>query len=196
MTSLNTSNWRAALLAVITSASVLLTTPALAEKIGGTTVPDSITIGTEEVPFQGGGHRTRAVFKLYAAGFYANESGEGKAVADADAPMAIHLHILSKLIDKKKMTGAIRTGFKTSTGGDTAPIQGGIDQMMEAMNEKPLKLGVKYTLSYEPGVGTTMARNGEAGTVIEGLEFKQALFGIWLGDKPAQANLKNRMLGK
>lgn len=193
---LNTSAWRAALVAVATAASVLFTTPALAEKVGGTTVPDSITIGSEEIPFLGGGHRTRAVFKLYAAGFYANESGDGKAVADTDAPMAIHLHILSKLINKKKMVGALKTGFKNSTGGNTAAIQGGIDQMVEAMNDKPLGLGVNYTLSYEPGVGTTMARNGEVGAVIEGLEFKQALFGIWLGDKPAQANLKNRMLGK
>jgi hypothetical protein len=31
--------------------------------------------------------------------------------------------------------------------------------------------------------------------VIEGLEFEKTLFGIWLGDKPAQADLKSNMLG-
>ena len=30
---------------------------------------------------------------------------------------------------------------------------------------------------------------------FSGLSFKQALFGIWLGDKPAQESLKKEMLG-
>jgi len=155
-----------------------------------------MAIGTEDIPFVGGGLRTRTVFKLYAAALYANETGDGKAVADADAPMAIHLHILSKLINKKRMVAALNTGFNNSTGGNTAGIQSGIDQMLEAMNANPLQRGVAYTLTYEPGVGTTMTRNAKDPIVIEGLEFKQALFGIWLGDKPAQASLKNSMLGK
>jgi hypothetical protein len=32
--------------------------------------------------------------------------------------------------------------------------------------------------------------------VIQGLDFKKALFGIWLGKKPAQNDLKALMLGK
>jgi hypothetical protein len=32
--------------------------------------------------------------------------------------------------------------------------------------------------------------------VIDGLDFKRALFGIWLGDKPVQKELKDKMLGK
>lgn len=191
-----TSSWRAALVAVVTAATLVVASPAFAKKIGAATVPDTMSIGSEDVPLLGGGLRTRAVFKLYAAALYSNESGDGKAVADADAPMAIHLHILSKLINKKKMVAALKTGFKNSTGGKTSAIQGGIDQMIEAMNANPLKRGVAYTLTYEPGVGTTMTRNGADPVLIEGLAFKQALFGIWLGDKPAQASLKTRMLAK
>ncbi|MEA3471658.1 MAG: chalcone isomerase family protein [Thermodesulfobacteriota bacterium] len=33
-------------------------------------------------------------------------------------------------------------------------------------------------------------------TDTKGLEFKKALFGIWLGDKPAQRSLKKEMLGR
>jgi hypothetical protein len=32
--------------------------------------------------------------------------------------------------------------------------------------------------------------------VIEGLDFKKALYGIWLGDKPVQKELKAMMLTK
>jgi hypothetical protein len=30
---------------------------------------------------------------------------------------------------------------------------------------------------------------------VEGLNFKKALWAIWLGDKPADAKLKKKMLG-
>jgi len=196
ITSFKQSTWRTVLVVAATVCTLMVASPASAKKIGSANMPDSVTIGTEQVPLVGGGLRTRAVFKLYAAALYANESGEGKAVADADAPMAIHLHILSKLVNKNKMVAALKSGFKNSTGGDTSGIQDGIDKMIGAMNAGSLERGVAYTLVYEPGVGTIMTRNGLNPVVIEGLEFKQALFGIWIGDKPAQANLKNRMLGK
>ena len=41
-----------------------------------------------------------------------------------------------------------------------------------------------------------MYKNGNKKGSIAGLEFKKALFGIWLGDKPADDDLKTGMLGK
>ena len=69
-----------------------------------------------------------------------------------------------------------------------------IDQMMDLMQGK---IGTKdqYTLSYKPASGTHVLKNGEEVGAIEGLEFKKALFGIWLSDKPAQNSLKAGMLG-
>ncbi len=183
-------SWWTAMAAVLCLA---LAGPATAKKVGKATVPDSMTVAGTELPLRGAGLRTRAVFKLYAAALYTTETGDAAAVVSADAPMAIHLHILSKLVSNDKMIDALNDGFNNATGGDTSSIQAEIDQMIAAMDE-PLKPGVGYTLSYEPGVGTTLSRDGEAAAVIEGLAFKQALFGIWLGDKPAQAKLKTAML--
>jgi hypothetical protein len=92
------------------------------------------------------------------------------------------------------MLKALNDGFKNSTGGDTAAIQPQIDQMIEFMGEK-IKIGDVFHYVYEPGSGTHMIKNDGAPVVIEGLDFKQALFGIWLADKPAQASLKKAMLG-
>ena len=47
-----------------------------------------------------------------------------------------------------------------------------------------------------PGKGVEIFKNGVQMGTIEGLAFKKALYGIWLGDKPAQADLKAQMLGK
>jgi hypothetical protein len=38
-------------------------------------------------------------------------------------------------------------------------------------------------------------KNGKMLGTIEGLEFKKALFGIWLGNNPADKDLKAGMLG-
>ena len=47
-----------------------------------------------------------------------------------------------------------------------------------------------------PGRGVEVYKNQEKGSLTEGLIFKQALFGIWLGDKPAQRSLKKELLGQ
>ena len=47
-----------------------------------------------------------------------------------------------------------------------------------------------------PNEGVVVYKNGAKKGTIEGYDFKRALFGIWLCDKPADADLKSAMLGK
>jgi len=188
------ASWRTSLLAMVATLAVLAASPAIAKKVGKASVPDSINVADTELPIIGAGLRTRAVFKLYAAALYTNVQGDGNTIAAADEPMAIHLHILSRLVTKSKMVQGLRTGFKASTNDNTAPIQDEIHELLAAMNTTT-KRGDTYTLAYEPNVGTVFTRNGEVVTTIPGLEFKKALFGIWIGDSPVQGNLKKKMLG-
>ena len=53
-----------------------------------------------------------------------------------------------------------------------------------------------YDFVYVPGKGVEIYKNGQMASTIQGLEFKKALFGIWLCNKPAQESLKEEMLGK
>ena len=53
-----------------------------------------------------------------------------------------------------------------------------------------------FDLVYLPGEGVRVLKNGEQKDTVGGLEFKKALFGIWLSDKPAQEDLKEKMLGQ
>ncbi|NBW59877.1 MAG: chalcone isomerase, partial [Crocinitomicaceae bacterium] len=58
------------------------------------------------------------------------------------------------------------------------------------------KKGDKINFEYQPNKGVAVEKNGTQLCVIEGLEFKKALFSIWLGNVPADSNLKEGMLGK
>ena len=49
---------------------------------------------------------------------------------------------------------------------------------------------------YIPGKGVEVLKNSQSKVIIKGLEFKKALFGIWLCNKPAQESVKKQMLGK
>jgi len=86
-------------------------------------------------------------------------------------------------------------GFKASTDGDLSAIQSDVDQFMAVFQEE-ITEGDVFDLVYLPGEGVRVLKNGEQKDTVGGLEFKKALFGIWLSDKPAQEDLKEKMLGQ
>ncbi len=167
-----------------------------AAEVAGVNVPDSIKAGQDSLLLNGAGVRTKFFMDLYVGGLYVKEKGmEAAEIVAADEPMAMRLHIISGLITSDKMESTTREGFENATGGNTAPIQDEIDNFIAVFKEKIEKNDV-YDLIYVPGKGVETYKNGTYASVTKGLEFKQALFGIWLGDKPAQKSLKQEMLGE
>jgi hypothetical protein len=61
---------------------------------------------------------------------------------------------------------------------------------------KKLLTGEQFTVDYLPGRGTVITINGQPqGEPIKEPEFFNALMRIWLGRSPADALLKNALLG-
>jgi hypothetical protein len=59
------------------------------------------------------------------------------------------------------------------------------------------KTGSSVVIDWLPESGTRLTVNGQVkGKDIAGEDFYQALLAIWLGNKPAQADLKQELLGK
>jgi hypothetical protein len=58
-----------------------------------------------------------------------------------------------------------------------------------------VKPGDRYSLTYIPGRGTELALNGEPRGVIEGAEFAEAIFSIWIGREPIDKTFKKQILG-
>ena len=55
--------------------------------------------------------------------------------------------------------------------------------------------GDRYSLTYIPGRGTELALNGEPKGIIEGADFAEAVFSIWLGPKPLNKSFKEQIMG-
>ncbi|MCE0759832.1 chalcone isomerase family protein [Marinobacter sp. G11] len=173
-----------------------LATPAQALTVSGVDVPDTYSAMGQELQLNGAGARSKWFMDLYVGGLYVAEKvSDGQAVINADEPQAITLHITSGMITSERMTEATMDGFKSSTDGDLSAIQSDVDQFMSVFQEE-IKEGDVFDLVYAPGEGVHVLKNGEQKDTVGDLEFKKALFGIWLSDNPAQKDLKNKMLGQ
>lgn len=183
------------LISVLTLTFALFST-AQAREIADVEIPENLTADSTELVLNGAGVRTKWFMDIYVSALYLTQpSTDAAAIMSADEPMAVKLHMVSGLITSDKMKTAVMEGFEGATGGNLEPIQEHIDQFIAVFDEE-IKKNDEFDLIYIPGKGIDIYKNGKfTETVNGGLAFKEAVFGIWLSNKPAQANLKKAMLG-
>lgn len=166
-----------------------------ARQYGDVTIPDTLEAGGETLGLSGAGYRSKFFMKMYLGGLYLKESNSGPdAVVAADEAMLIRLHIVSGKITSERMIEAIDEGFEKSAGDNLASLAEMIDQFKGFFSEE-IKVDDVFDIAYVPGEGVSVQKNGNLLGTIEGIDFKQAVFGIWLGDDPADKGLRKKMLG-
>lgn len=182
---------------IVLSFTLLLLAPhCYARKIAGIDVPEIYPSSQARLLLNGAGVRTKFFLKLYVGSLYLQEkNSSAEKIIQADEPMVIRLQIISSMISGEKMDKASREGFDKSTHGKIEPIKERIEKFIAVFQEK-ININDVYDLIYLPVQGVEVHKNGKLHSVIEGLDFKEALFGIWLGDQPAQQSLKEEMLGQ
>ena len=94
------------------------------------------------------------------------------------------------------MTEAVEEGFEKSAPDNIESLRKRIDQFKKVFSQEEIKKGDIYDIVYIPKKGTIIFKNGKILPTILGLDFKKALFGIWLGNVPADKDLKKDLLGK
>lgn len=165
--------------------------------LNGVILPTELSFNNQTLVLNGGGIRTKFVFKLYTAGLYLSQkSSDGNAVSKANEMMAVRLEITSNMISSSNMSEAINDGFDKSTGRKTSAIRDRIDEMLKTFSGEAIKIGDVFDIVYIPKIGTQTYKNGKLKNTLTGLDFKQALFGIWLSNNPVESNLKKGMLGQ
>lgn len=164
-------------------------------EIAGVSFDDKITIGGESLILNGVGLRKKLLVKVYAAGLYLKQKAtDPYAIIEADDAMAIVLRFIHDEVSQENLIKAWKEGFEKSTKGQEAKIHKEIEVFNSLFNA-PARKGDVYEFAYVPKEGTIIKINGKELKKLPGLEFKKALFGIWLCDEPADASLKNGLLG-
>ena len=164
-------------------------------KIGGISMPSTFKAGESNLVLNGAGVREKYWIDLYVGGLFLKaKDNDATKIINADENMAIRLHIISSLITSEKMTESVDEGFKNSLNGNTAPLANKILLFKTYFKEK-ISDGDIFDLVYEANKGVTVYKNNKALGTITGLDFKKALFGIWLCEKAASSDLKKKLLG-
>lgn len=165
-------------------------------KIAGIVMPNVVKAGEQYLKINGGGVREKLFIDLYVCALYLTEkSTSASTIINDDKPQAIKIRIISGMVDNENFEEALREGFDKSTGGNIAPIEDRMNKMIEVGFADDIETGDIYDLVYLPSKGCTLFKNQAELLTVEGLDFKKALLGIWLGDEPADESLKDDMLG-
>lgn len=158
-------------------------------------LPAELQVGDQKLQLNGEGLRKKLFIKLYRAGLYLQQPTiDAAEVMSADKPMAINLEIISSMITKKKMVAAIEEGFAKNPANSAAAMQKKIKDFIGTFDSGVAEKD-SFSFQYQPGQGLAVYKQGKQLQTIPGVEFKSALFGIWLSDSPVQKNLKQAMLG-
>ncbi len=170
--------------------------PSQAGKYKGVSIDSSVTMNGTTLELNGYGVREKWFFDLYVGKLYLTEkSHDAAAIIHSEQPQLIVLNIISNKITNKKMRDAVNDGFRNATNGNTQPIQNEINRFMKAFDGK-IKKGNEFKFYWDAAsMKTLVFKNGKQIETIDGMAFKQALFSIWLGDKPADKGLKKGLLG-
>jgi len=182
---------------LLTTALLLFVISTFAQvEINGVKLSPTIKAGDNTLTFNGGGIRKKFGFSIYVGALYLpKKTKDGNAIAKANEPQSMRIAITSGMVTSSKFIESTREGFQKSTGGKTAPIQAKIDKFLKLFTQNEIVDGDIYDLTYLPAEGVKVLRNGKQLDVVQGHDFKIALFGIWLGSNPADEKLKAGLLG-
>jgi hypothetical protein len=175
-------------------ALALAAAPAAAKELAGATMPDTLSVAGKTLKLNGMGLRKKAIFKVYVGGLYLEApSKDAAAILAADAPKAMKMHFL-RSVEKDKLVEAFKEGFEANAGAKAAAQKANIDKLYATVAD--VKDGSVTTYTYAPGAGTVVNRDGKDVATIEGKEFAEVLFALWLGPKPPSEDLQKGLLGR
>lgn len=177
--------------------SLLLTAlPAQAgTKIAGIELADSYQIGEHSLLLNGAGIRSKLFVKVYVGALYLGEpSSSSTAILATEGAKSMQMTVLYKAVEAEKITNGWNDGFEANL--DDSELQTLKDRLRTFNALFPdLHKGDRVHMDYSPDTGTRVSVNDEQLGIIEGADFFVALLKVWIGDQPADKNLKKGLLG-
>jgi hypothetical protein len=177
-------------------AAMLVALPLQAAEVAGVRIDDRAKAGNSDLVLNGAGVRTRIFFKVYVGALYLpKKTNSAAAIIDSKEPRRVALHMMRDL-DADSLFGALLEGLKNNHGeADLAKLKPDTDQferIMRAIGNAKTGDVIGIDLSSD---GLSVSFNGQARGSVASEAFAKALLRVWLGEKPADSDLKRAMLG-
>jgi len=165
-------------------------------EVNGVTVPRKIEFQNKTLQLNGAGGRSKMWLEVYVQALYLSQlSQDPQFIIDSDTEMAIRIEITSSMVSSNKLTKAMNTGFEKSAGSNLEELRPRIEDFKKLLSDVIKEKDV-FVLGYNPLDQTiNVYKNEVLKGKVPGFDFKKALFGIWLSNKPVDETLKKHLLG-
>lgn len=159
------------------------------------TFPTSIGLpSTEDKLYKIGEHRYihNMFFKIYDVALYAEDGVQRKDILDAKASYQLQFRYLRE-VDKSIVLKSSAKMLRKNL------VQEELDSIMARLNRlnaayQTVGKGDRSSLTYQPGIGTTLNINDLPIITVEGEDFAKHYFTIWFGKLPISKNLKQDLI--
>jgi len=168
-----------------------------AAELSGVFVDDEIKAESgQSLLLNGIGLREKFWVDVYVGSLYLpGKSDDVAEILSNPGPWRVQLDFVYKEVASKKLLASWREGFEKNQNAETLKkLQTRIDQFYGYFQTSTVD-GDQYRFDYIPGKGVSISKNEQQLGQIPGDDFKNALLEIWLGNHPADKNLKKGMLG-
>lgn len=133
----------------------------------------------------------KRLISVYEAALYIEE-GAPTTNALADVARRVEVVYLVNARAKRFCDAGARTLQKAWSDQELSAVQERLDRINALYPDA--RKGDRCAITYSPGFGTELTYNEKSLGVIKGDDFARIYFSIWLGDKPADKNLRNALL--
>ena len=170
-----------------------LLAPAQARTLAGVDLPDTVVVDGATLRLNGMGLRAATALrvKAYVGGLYLEQpSSDAATVIDSKQRKRVTMKFLRD-IDRERLASGWAESLR-KVGGKT--MEPSIAQFTSFIPD--VKTGDTMSFTWRPGVGLEVAMDDKVRGAVPGDDFARALFTVWFGPEPGDANLKRGMLGQ
>jgi len=167
-----------------------------ATEVEGVKLADSLTVDARPLQLNGAGVRTKFFFDIYVGALYRREIvRKAEAVLAVPAPSVVTMDFLYKAVDAEKLRDGWVEGFRENL---SAEAMRKLESRLAKFNSffGNARRGDRYRFNFRTDGSTAVMFNGKLVGTVNGEDFQRALLAVWLGDRPADADLKRTMIGQ
>ncbi len=172
---------------------LLMVQPAVATTVAGVKLSDKVEIGGEQLQLNGYGIRKKFFFKIYIGSLYtARKASSSSQVLADNGGKLIRMDFLYSKVDKQKIVDGFAEGIENNTPklrNDPA-----VTQFLGWFNADFVE-GDQVDLAVDKNNHVSVSHNGRQLGSIQSANLARAILLIYLGEDPADDDMKEGMLG-
>lgn len=154
--------------------------------------PPAREVGDQRLVQTGEGTLRFWFWTVYDAAFYTVPEASLRELP-ADLPMRLEIFYQREVSAEKIVEAAEKIMERVVPKTKIEAVRPELDRINEAYVS--VSEGDRYTLTYLPEKGTTLALNGEPQLTVSGYAFAEVYFSLWVSAETTKPNLRNDLLG-